>query len=75
MTDLATMNMTRKRVLRAIRELGRSGERITYEAMGVYADCSAKTAQRAVAELIEDGRLKQLGGGRGHGYKYKVLRQ
>lgn len=72
MTDLATMNLTRKRVLRAIRELGRGGDRVTYDAMGEYADCSAKTAQRAVRELITDGRLTQVGGGRGHGYVYEI---
>jgi len=72
MLNVATMNYTRKRVLRAVRELSRNGERVTHEQIAAHAECSTKTVQRALSDLKRDGRISTIGNGKGHGFRYEV---
>lgn len=72
MLDVVTMNFTRRRVLRGIRELSREGNRVLYEQLADYADCSTKTVSRAVAELEAEGKIIREGGQR-HGYKFELV--
>ena len=77
MIAILAMNPTRKYILRAIRELSRSREPVTYQQIADYSGVSYKTAQRAVGELLADQMLSrygaaQSGTGKGVGYYYEV---
>ncbi|MBI5671283.1 MAG: HTH domain-containing protein [Chloroflexi bacterium] len=68
------MNLTRKRVYRAVRELSRSGERVTYYQIAARADCSYMTVRRAIPELIREGKIICSNTGKGYGYYYEVVK-
>jgi DNA-binding Lrp family transcriptional regulator len=74
MLTVVTMNYTRKRVMRAVRELSRQQERITYSAIADYAGCSYMTVRRAVKELRDAGIITAISSGKGHGYKFTVAK-
>jgi O6-methylguanine-DNA--protein-cysteine methyltransferase len=75
MLNMATMNWTRKRVFRAVRELSRGGGRVTYQQIADRAECSPMTARRAVLELITDGRIEIFDSGCGRGHFYKIIKR
>lgn len=73
MVGVTRMNYSRKRVYRAVRELSRTRERVTYSEIADYANCSYSTARRAIADLILDGKIKVSNSGKGCGFLYEVV--
>lgn len=69
------MPFSRRYILTAIAELARPDQRLTYEQIAERADCSSKTVERAVPELVRDGKIRIRGNGRGKrgGYTYEVI--
>ncbi len=60
-------------ILNAIMSLNERGERVTFGDIGAAAGCSGVSARKYCDQLVEAGRLKIGGGGKGRVAEFKVL--